>query len=381
MNLEEQQFLVCPICGAHVKNLISHIRRSHDNSIKNRQDFESRFPELKGSKLQITKFDKSKEFVCEVCGKVYHRKNDIQNHYRLKHPELFNKEEIIRNLPGQECPICGKTLGNLRQHVRESHDLQWEDFCEKYNWDIKKSKIVTDEYRKKLSNNKKLYYKSEAGQIRKEKQSKYWKENNPVYDPEKLSKSIYNRSKNGKLRVLSEDMRGIKVQYENNTFRSFNEFEFFILCKKYNLNIIYEPSNYSVKWLNEEKRFYTTYLPDFYIKDIGLIELKHSKYEVKRSLEALKYIKVKKVYEKLNIKYNITCISDFFKNIGIELDFSDNQYVKDFIIELNNQNNISFISPYRHSRKLINIFDEQDLSKINCIKFTKKTGHNLYGEL
>ena len=364
--------LVCPICGQHVKNLISHIRRSHDNSIKNRRDFENKFPDLKGIKLQISKFDKSKEFVCEVCGKVYRRKNDIQNHYRTQHPELYKKTEIIYSLPSQECPICGKMLGNLRQHIRESHNLQWEDFCEKYNWDIKKSKIVTDEYRKKLSDNKKSFYQSEQGQERKKIQSKNWKENNPVYDPEKLSKSIYSRTKHGNLRVLTEDMGGIKVQYNGNTFRSFNEFEFYILCNKYNLNVTYEPNEYCVKWYNEEKGFFTTYLPDFYIENIGLIELKHSKYEVVRCQTKQKYIKVNKIYHKKNINYKITYIAEFFKNIGIELDFEDSQYIKEVVINSNNQDKIKIISPYRHSQKLIKIFNESDLSKINCITFTKK---------
>ena len=41
--------------------------------------------------MQITKFDKSKEYICEICGKVYHRKNDIQNHMRTQHPEFYKK--------------------------------------------------------------------------------------------------------------------------------------------------------------------------------------------------------------------------------------------------------------------------------------------------
>lgn len=373
--------LVCPICGQHVKNLLSHIRRIHDNSIKNRQDFENKFPELKGTKLQITEFDKSKEFVCEVCGKVYRRKNDIQNHYRTQHPELYKKTEIIHSLPSQECPICGKMLGNLRQHVRESHDLQWEYFCKEYNWDISKAKIVTDEYRKKLSDNKKLYYRSEAGQIRKEKQSKNWKENNPVYDPEKLSKSIYNRTKRGNLRVHIEDGIGIKVMYDGHTFRSFNEFEFYILCKKHNLNILYEPSEYSVKWYNEEKGFYTTYLPDFYIDNIGLIELKASRYDVKKSHEKPKYIKVKSIYNKINVNFTITCILDFFQTINIKINFKDTQYIKDFILEKSKQNEIKIISPYRYTGKLTKIFDTENLTEIECIQFTKKSKYNLYGEM
>lgn len=318
--MKDDSYLICPICGIHVKNLVSHLRRSHDNSLKDRKTVEERFPELKGTKMQITKFDKSKEYVCEICGKVYHRKNDIQNHMRLYHPEFYEKT-INKTQPLLTCPICGKLVGNLKQHIKETHELQWDDFCRDYNWDIKLVKIITDEYRKKLSDNKKLYYKSEEGLKRKEKQSKIWKENNPSKDKELISKAIYSRTHNGNLPVRFEDMRGIKVQCEGNTFRSFNEFRFYVLCKKYNLNVKYEPSEYCVKWFNPNKKFYTTYLPDFYIENYGLVELKADKYEVKKSLNNIKYVSVQKVYDKMGIKYTITDIHNFFKNLNIELDY------------------------------------------------------------
>ena len=126
------EYLICPICRKHVKNLISHIRRSHDNNIKTRKDLENRFPELKGTKIQISKYDMSKEYICEYCGKIYQRLNDLQNHIKNHHPEHYQKT-IMTKCPQQTCPICGKELGNLRQHVRETHELKWEDFCIQYN--------------------------------------------------------------------------------------------------------------------------------------------------------------------------------------------------------------------------------------------------------
>lgn len=375
-----EELLTCPICGLGVKNLVSHLRRSHDNSLKDRAAVEARFPELKGSKMQITKFDKSKEYVCEICGRVYHRKNDIQNHIRTSHPESYQKT-IKTTQPQLTCPICNKSVGNLRQHVRESHELKWDDFCSQYNWDKTLVKIVTDEYRKKLSDNKKKYYASESGQERKRKQSKYWKENNPVYNPEMLSKSIYNRTKNGKLLVIAGDLRGIKVQCDGLTFRSFTEFEFYVLCLKYKFDVIYEPNNYCVKWFNEDKKFLTTYLPDFYIEGVGLIELKHDKYFAKKSKGQQKYIKVSKVYDKMKIPFGITCPDDFFRARNIELDFNDTQYIKEFIKSKHEANKITIISPYRHSPKLKHIFDVDDLTKVDCIRFTEKSNYNLYGEM
>ena len=377
----EDDALICPICGIKVKNLISHIRRSHDNSIKNRIDFENRFPELKGCKLQITVFDTSKEFICPVCRKIYHRKNDLQNHIKNKHPDIYVKTSNPSSLPKIKCPICGKEVGNLKQHVRETHELEWMNFCQTYNWDVKLSKIITDEYRKKLSKNKKEYYRSERGLKRRQLQSQMWKDNNPIHDPEKLSKAIYNRTHNGNLKVATQDMRGIKVQCFGRTFRSFCEFEFYIICKMNNMIVSYEPCDYCIKWLNKERNFYSTYLPDFYIEGIGLIELKHTKKTVISSKNEEKYKTAEQIYNNLNIDYQITSIDMFCDKYNIKYNFETRQYIKQYIKQLANEGKIQFITPYRHARKLRNLFEVDDLSTIKCIKFTKKSGHNLYGEL
>lgn len=377
----DEEKLTCPICGNEYNNLLSHIRRSHDNSIKDRGSFEDRFPELAGCKLQKTTiFDMSKSIFCPICGKEYHRNNDVQNHIRCNHPDNYTKY-TKRKQPTLTCPICNEQRGNLRQHIRETHELNWEDFCKKYNWNVKDAKVITDEYRKKLSDNKKKYYNSERGQHRKELQSNRWKTNNPSHNPEYLSKSIWNRTHNGNLKCLLQDMRGIKIQCMDKTFRSFNEFKFFILCKHYGFSIDFEPKEYCVKWLNKEKNWYSTYLPDFYIDGIGLIELKNSKSTINKCITDQKYVSVKKIYDELNIPYNIIYIKEFFKQHNIKLDFKDKQFVKHTVLDLYKNDKIHIITPYRHSSELQYIFDTKDLSTIKCIEFTKKTGHNLYGEL
>ena len=376
------EYLICPICGKHVKNLISHIRRSHDNNIKTRKDLENRFPELKGTKIQISKYDMSKEYICEYCGKIYQRLNDLQNHIKNHHPEHYQKT-IMTKCPQQTCPICGKELGNLRQHVRETHELKWEDFCIQYNWDPKKAKIITDEYRELLSKNKIKYYQSPEGQIRKKKQSEFWKnpDNNPVYDPKCLEKSMYSRSSSGNLGIRTQDCRGIKVQYCGMTFRSFTEFKFYILCKKYGFDLEYEPRNYCVKWYSSRKKFYTTYLPDFLINGKYLVELKQDKSQTNKSKQTEKYQKVTKIYKKLNIDYLITWPSEFFENHGLYLDYRDRQYIKETVLSLAEQEQIKIITPYRHSTELMDIFYTDDLSEASCITFTKNINHNMYGEL
>ncbi len=366
-----EDYLICPICSCKSKNLISHIRRTHDKNIKNRVDFENRFPELKGTKLQISRYDLSKEFKCEFCGKIYHRLNDLRNHIRQNHPDKYFKTIPNLKAPQQKCPICSKLVGNLRQHVKESHDLEWEVFCKEYNWDVNKAKIITDEYRKKLSENKKLYYRSPEGLKRRKKQSDFWKENNPVYNPKCLEKSMFTRSSNGHLPVRNQDCRGIKVNCFGKTFRSFTEFKFYILCKKYGLNIRYEPNDYCVKWYSEDKKFYTTYLPDFIINENELIELKQDKYQVKKCVNFEKYIKVSEAYKKLNVNFKIVDPIEFFKERGVILDFEDKQYIKDNILNLYDKNAIRIITPYKESSELRDLFETDNLSNISCITFTK----------
>ena len=376
----EQSVLICPICGQETKNLISHTRRRHDNSIKSRVEFEEKFPELKGTRLVICN-RKPITCTCPECNKVYPGRGYLQLHIKNSHPEKF-KHIREYSLPKLTCPICNKEFGTLRQHIKETHNLLWSDFCERYNWDINKSKIVTDEYRKKLSTNKKQYYRSELGIERKKKQSKYWIEHNPMSDPKNIEKSMYTRSSKGHLRVRTQDMRGIKIQFENNTFRSFNEFYFYLLCKRHNLNVIYEPNNYCIKWFKEESGYYSTYLPDFYIDGIGLIELKLTKYDVNKAINEEKYIKVSNLFNQLHIPFRISTVTNFFENImNIKLSFEDNDYVKNTVLNAYRENSIRIITPYRHSRVLQNIFDTEDLSEVSVIEFTKIKGYNLYGEL
>lgn len=377
-----EDYLVCPICGKHVKNLISHIRRSHNNNIKNREDFEKKFPHLKGIKLQITKFDLSKDYVCKYCGKIYHRLNDLQNHIKRSHPDHYQKN-IRTKCPLMKCPICGKEIGNMKQHIRETHELEWDNFCAQYDWDIKKVKTITEEYRKHLSENKIKYYQSIEGQKRKQKQSDFWRDpkNNPMCNADCLEKSMHNRATRGHYGVRTNDCRGIKVSCYGKTFRSFTEFKFFILCQKYGFNIEYEPKDYCVKWYSSQRDFYTTYIPDFILDGKFLIELKQDKIQVNRSEQTEKYQKVSLVYKAMNIDYQITCPKDFFSKQGISLDYTHTQYITETVLNLASQNQIKIITPYRHSKELINIFQTENLSEIPCITFSKNKYHNKYGEL
>lgn len=372
----EKDFIECPICHEKVKNLIRHLRGNHDRSLKDREAIETAFPELIGCKLQITSFDTSKEYKCEFCDKVYRRKNDIQNHIRNQHPENYCKTERKRKLPTIKCPICGKESGNMKQHIGDSHNMMWDDFCNEYSWDKQNVKIVTDEYRQLLSKNKKSYYNSDAGIERRKLQSKEWSENNPSKDRAKISKAINSRAVHGAQPIESHSYYGIKVHYDGRSFRSFCEFEFYILCKLHNINVTYEPSKYCVKWFNKEKNFYTTYLPDFYIDDFGLIEIKCTNRDVRTAKENIKYKSVSSVYNSLAILYEITTPSMFFENRGITITIEDRLHFKKLILDAAADNKIKFTVPSNRSRVMKNIFDTDDLSKIDCITITHKSRYD-----
>lgn len=372
----KENSIECPVCHIKVKNLIRHIRGKHDRSLSNREAIEKAFPELIGCKLQITSFDTSREYKCEFCEKVYHRLNDIQNHIRNHHPEHYHKIEHKKKLPTIACPICNKESGNLRQHVGDSHGLSWEDFCKEYNWDPTKVKVITDEYRQLLSNNKKQYYNSDAGIERRKLQSKVWSDNNPSKDREKISRAINNRAIHESQPIESNSCYGIKVHYNERSFRSFCEFEFYMLCKMHNIDAEYEPGKYCVKWFNKEKNFYTTYLPDFYIDRIGLIELKCTDRDVRIAKESDKYVAVGSVYKELAIEYNITTPAKFFNKSGIEITIEDRVALKKHILDLANKGEIKFTVPSKHSRVMKNIFDVDDLSTISCITITHKSRYD-----
>lgn len=376
-----EEFIECPICNDKVKNLIRHLRGKHDRSLKDRAAIESKFPELKGKKMQITVFDKSKEYKCEFCNKVYHRTNDIQNHLRLYHPEHYKKHIIEKKCPTITCPICGKESGNLKQHVGDTHDMTWDTFCAEYNWDPKLVKVITDDYRKHLSDNKKEYYNSDKGMLRRESQSIEWRNNNPSKDRATMCKSIHTRAMNERLPVEIHSCYGIKVNCYGRTFRSFCEFEFYVICNKLNMKVEYEPGSYCIKWFNEEKNFYTTYLPDFYVEGIGLIELKGNNRDVRIAKETPKYINVSEVYSGLGVPYKITTNDMFFKEFGISMNYKIGITIKQEVLNLAKDGKIRFTAPSKRSRILKNIFDVDDLSKVSCVTITNMSRWDKNNEL
>lgn len=308
----KDNYLICPVCGAKVSNLLAHIKM-HDKFICNKQDFFEKFPDYKG-RLFLDKRKKG-EHKCPVCGKVYGYKNCLAVHIKNEHPDYSSKEEP-KIKEGFACPVCGKMVVDLKQHIKQ-HKLEWEDFCKEYNWDKTKSKYITEEYRKKLSENKKNFYNTEKGWELRNEQSEKWKNENPAKDRNVIQKSINKRTENGKIPVING--LGITIHYDGHTFRSYNECSFYIVCKHFGFDLKYEPNNYSVHYFNQEKGFITTYLPDFYLKEIGLIELKESKISKNKSKTFPKYITVEDIYKKYDVPFDVYYPFEIYKLLNINL--------------------------------------------------------------
>ena len=313
---------ICPVCKKEYNTLLGHIR-IHNSEIHNKEDFYRFFPNYKGP-LHIDRREKS-SCSCEICGKIYDYPNSLALHYKKIHN--ITKQET-RKCAKLVCPICNKNYSDIKQHVEAKHSITWLNFCNTYDWNIGLTKYISDEYRKNLSENKKQFYRNtERGKELKRLNSEIWKtEKNPSKNKKSKSKFVYSRAMNGNW-IPEYNYRGIKVTYKDKTFRSFNEFRFYILCLHFNKSVKYEPHEFIVRYYNEEKMFLSTYLPDFYVDD-QIIELKALPHDVNAANKSKKYNKVKTVYKNKRIKFNICTIQGALTLLNIPC---ENYQIKDIV--------------------------------------------------
>lgn len=352
------QLLICPKCGSTTKNMIRHFMGQHKECcVHNKQDILNLFPEYIGS-FHIDSRQPG-NYECPICKKSFQYQNGVQCHIRNHHPEKYEqyKSKDKRKCASLKCPICGNLYSDIKQHVNIKHNLNWNEFCKKFNWDPKLTKNITEEYRENLSINKKKFYReTERGKELKKIQSQKWKDNNPVFDKSLLEKSIHNRALHNNIPEWTG--RGIVIHYKDKRFRSYNEFCFYILCKDQNIDVEYEPTKYSIKYFNKEKQFLSTYLPDFYIKNIGLIELKTNNGDKNLSIQKYsKYEEAPVIYKNLGIPYYICTIKEAKTLVGIPdiPPYKIKERIKQEVLD--NLDNIH-IWCYNDSVTIQNIFEE-----------------------
>lgn len=355
--------IICPECGIETENLIRHMRK-HNKDIKDRKSFFRYYPDYDGAFC----IDKRKReiHICPECGKTYSLNNCMMSHIKKEHPELYKTLSVKETRCMKfKCPICGKSCGDIKQHVELVH-CRWDEFCEKYGWDPSLTKYVDDEYRRNLSNNKKKFYHStDRGLELRKSASDNWKKSNPSKDRKIIAKAILNRTLHDG--IPTENGRGVKIQTDNYMFRSLNEFEVYTVCKKFGIELRFEPNDYVCRYWNSEKNFMSTYLPDFWNPDIGLIELKSSVYEVENARSCEKYQKVFSIYKNLNIPYGIYIPEQIYKTLGINVEhWQINDILKDEFCRLRCEKTFH-IWCESFSRRVKKLLDCDDLETLDFV--------------
>lgn len=354
----KEQKLICPECGKEVVTMLAHVKAHHDD-IYNKADFYRYYPTYQGP-LHLEKREK-KDLECPLCHKHYIYNNGLMLHMKRVHNEYYNEHytKDTRKLATLECPICHKMQSDMKQHAKRKHHLDWQDFCDQTQWNVSLTKYIDDEYRKHLSDNKKIFYnETERGKELRENQSYIWSKNNPAKDRETISKSIYTRSINGK--IPDTTYRGITCHIDDMRFRSFNEYTFYEVCISQNVPIVYESNKYIIRYFNTAKGFLSTYLPDFYIDGVGLIELKPDKRLKEDAEDQEKYQKAAKIYQSIGIPFRICSLKEAFELVKISLrPYQIREIMKQVTLKARNERRIHFWLDTNHSAKMESIFGKE----------------------
>ena len=295
MNNNELKLIECPICHKKMKSLASHLPFIHNISC---EEFKKIYPDFGRIQLDVRK---KHSFKCEYCDRAFEYKNALQSHIKRVHPDFFKKEVIIKAEGKFECKICGKKTNALYNHVLQSHQMCWEEYCIQYNWDKNKRSFFTSEHYKNLSINKKEFYASEKGMIEKERlRKKYAGKNNPATRPEvraKISAAASKRIENDE-NIFNYQNLGLKIIFYLGDVKyltkSFLEFKTLYTLYKNGINFKYE--NIRIKYKNEDN-IIVPYLLDLWINGYYI--------ELKTNIERINYFKIHKYKEVNNILHKI----------------------------------------------------------------------------
>lgn len=310
----------CPICNKQCVNLLAHMKK-HNKKYVSKEDVLKDYPELKDTIFQHNTTI-SVPTVCPICNKTYKSKQAVKVHIKAKHKEYYDEHYIEskkHSVEGQECKICYNTVYDLKQHIEIKHQISWKDYCDKHKHPLNLTKIVKQDYKDKLSQNKKEFYKSEQGLKLRQIQSELFKNNNPSHNSDCVQKQILGRiktiSKNS-LDAFRSSNYGIKCKYKNMCFRSFTEFSVFVWAELNNIELLFEHSKNVFYWTDNKVNILRNYIPDFFYNNL-YFEVKSSKNEVKKAIKAEKYILSRNVIKNAGYDLVICTANDLFKTIGI----------------------------------------------------------------
>lgn len=316
----------CPICHNKFNSLCTHIFYKHNMTVK---EFKEKFP---NQIIQEGIDHSNEEHHCPYCDKKFNSRNGLGTHISYKHNNLIRgsrKDNPKRlNKEGIKCEICGNIYVNIKQHIELKHLINWNDYCEKYNYNGLE-KYCSDKTKKLLSINKKNFYDSERGSKLKEIQSQ-----NMLGD-KNFSKKSSIRSKISKSRLKTKmTFVGYGIFFEFNLenkhyiARSFNEFKVLISLLENKIPFEYEKVNIAYKDSEDVLRYYIT---DFVINK-NIYELKpYSEIRIKNGEFSTfdKYNHIKEYAEKVGYKFNI--VNNRMFETMMKLEHKPNSYYHNII--------------------------------------------------
>lgn len=364
----------CPICFEKFGNILAHIRiHPGYEHVSTRKEFKKIFPEWKGP-LQVDN-RKKLDLECPVCKKSFSLRNCLVVHIQKIHPEYYEtyKQENLSThnfLDKIKCKICCHMAGDLKQHITRKHfGISWEEYCLTYNHPLELSKIVNEEYKKCLSENKTDFYKyTERGKELLKEQSFKWSlagGENPANNPISLQKIIRSiATSEGRKNNGQYGQRGVKIfcTEMKKWFRSFNEYSFYVWCLSQNIKIEYEPGNCGFYWKDET--IFRHYLPDFYLPEYNMIiEAKSTEKECKEISE--KYKTLTDVIENIGFCFkigtpNMLCSALNISNLDLD-------YIYDMLYKKFTEGQLKLICP-NNSKIVRRITQSKDINNLEGVR-------------
>lgn len=308
-----EELIECPICNKKLKSLTSHIPFIHRISI---EDFKKSYPEVKRLQLNLRK---KGEYICDYCGKQFDYKNCLQIHIKHFHKDNFVKLDKYK--PGHRkfiCEVCNKKTNQLYNHVLLKHQINWDDYCDKYHWDGSIKSYFSEDHINTLSVNKKFFYSTERGlQLREEQSVLYSGDGNPAKNTEvraKISLSAAKRCQNGE---ATYSRYGIHISFEIDGrrlySRSFEEFKTILLFLKNKVDFEYEKVVVKYK---DENNVIRNYVLDFLIDKKYMVEMKCDNKRV-NYFEIHKYKQIRDILSRVGKEFIILNNDEICERFGL----------------------------------------------------------------
>lgn len=256
---EREKDVFCMVCGKKLDSVIQHVFYKHGITLN---EYKKLYPDAK-----LQKDNREKKILnCPYCNRIYYYNNCLALHIKKEHNEHYVKK--TKNKDGITCEICNKKFINFSQHVELKHNMKFDDYRVKFNYNGLKT-YVTEEHKNNLSKNKLIFYNEtkRGEELKKEASEKFSGKNNPACREDvraKISRSAIKRKDNFKWAS-----RGIHVYftYNNKEYRtrSFIEFKVLITLLENNISFDYEKERIYYTDNTGKSRYY---YPDLKIGDV-----------------------------------------------------------------------------------------------------------------